>query len=247
VEALAVLAAIAVVAFGSTLLVRHGRAGTDVALDRTAQERIARRIAEIPRAREPGVVRTAATHHQGDPESGLIRSRRLLLRDTFAALTVLGLALIAVLVIDLPGPTGSVLEATGTPQPPFADAIPDATLVAKPGTSMRPAAPPASLTPGPAASALPPAAEPLVTPALGPAVASPTTRARPTSDRMALLTPCPDEPDCYIYIVRRGDNVESIANWFGIPYATVLALNPQIRDPGKVRAGDRITLPTPRR
>lgn len=64
-----------------------------------------------------------------------------------------------------------------------------------------------------------------------------------TEDRLALLEPCPDQPDCAIYIVRAGDNLVSIARFFGVPIETVLLLNPQITEPSLIYAGLAVRLP----
>lgn len=97
--------------------------------------------------------------------------------------------------------------------------------------------------PTPTAEATP-IATPTTTPASTP---EPTPTPAPTSSRYALLEPCPTTPDCYLYTIRVGDNLRSIANFFGVPYATVLELNPDITDPEAIQPGDVITLPPPTR
>jgi LysM repeat protein len=95
--------------------------------------------------------------------------------------------------------------------------------------------------PTPEATATPvPTATPLVTP---PPTPGPTPA--PTSDRYALLVACPSKPDCYLYTVRSGDNLSSIANYFGVPYDTVIRLNPGLSLP--IQPGDVIVLPPPTR
>ena len=54
-------------------------------------------------------------------------------------------------------------------------------------------------------------------------------RPLPSSSRYALLRVCPDAPDCWIYLVRSGDNLSSIANYFGVRLKTVETLNPWSR------------------
>jgi hypothetical protein len=110
--------------------------------------------------------------------------------------------------------------------------------------------PVATATPAPTATPIPtPTATVVATPIPSPtpaatprATARPTTR--PTSGRYALLRPCPDEADCWIYRVRSGDNLYSIARYFGVPLKTVQAWNPWTANGLKVGRDLRIPPPT---
>ena len=61
---------------------------------------------------------------------------------------------------------------------------------------------------------------------------------------MKLLDPCPDKANCYIYLIRSGDNLYSISNYFGVAFTTVKAWNPWTDNGLKVGRELRIPPPT---
>jgi LysM repeat protein len=125
-----------------------------------------------------------------------------------------------------------------------ASPVPVASVVVVPSAPPSPSATPAP-TPSPAPSAPPsPTPTPTPTPARTP-TPTPTVRPAPSSDRYAVLTKCPSQSDCWIYVIRAGDNLHSIANWFGVSYSRMLAMNPNLRTP--IHAGDALKIPTPTR
>jgi hypothetical protein len=141
---------------------------------------------------------------------------------------------LAAFAVVTPGASGS-----GAPSP-----VPTATTVAA-GSPTPAATATASIVASPSPSLVTPS--PVVTPAPTPsATPSPSPTPAATSDRYALLEPCPNRPDCWIYTVRSGDNLFSIANYFGHPLETVYRLNPWTRTQG-IRHGDELILPPPTR
>jgi hypothetical protein len=97
----------------------------------------------------------------------------------------------------------------------------------------------------------PTTASPVIAPAASasPVIAptpSPSPTPRPRSGRYALLAPCPDQPRCWLYTIRSGDNLFSIAHYFGVPLDTVRRLNPWTRTKG-TRVGQQLVLPPPTR
>jgi hypothetical protein len=124
-----------------------------------------------------------------------------------------------------------------------------------PGGSLLAAASTASPPPAPSATVAPaitpsPSPTPTATPTLSPTPSpTPVPTARPTpaptSDRYAVLTRCPSTPNCWIYTIRAGDNLRSIANWFGVSYTRMRAMNPGLAVP--IRPGVKLRIPTPTR
>jgi hypothetical protein len=142
-------------------------------------------------------------------------------------------------------PTATVASAAALAQ---ASASPIPTTVSTPmvtpeASAATTPAPPPSPAPSPSPS---PTATPSQTP---PPTPKPTARATPrpapTSDRYALLRPCPDAPRCWIYRVRAGDNIYSIANYFGVSEASIYSRNPFVRN--GLRPGQDLRLPPPTR
>jgi LysM repeat protein len=172
------------------------------------------------------------------------------------------LAALLVLVLSAGISFGFVVQRGGLELPVVA-AAPGSSAVAV-VASPSPSSEPASVAPSVAASAAPtplPTAPPTPSPTPSPSMtpsptpsptASPTPKPtakptkKPTSDRYKLLKACPNKDDCWIYTVRSGDNLSSIANYFGHPLRTIYQWNPQY--PGtSLRVGAQIQMPPPTR
>jgi LysM repeat protein len=59
------------------------------------------------------------------------------------------------------------------------------------------------------------------------------------------LPACPDAPACYLYVVRPGDRLSTIAGRYGITIQAILAFNPTITDPNAIFSGQTLRLPGP--
>jgi hypothetical protein len=103
-----------------------------------------------------------------------------------------------------------------------------------------------------------PAATPTPTPTPVPTpVPSITWPPGATASRMDLLTPCPGESDCWIYVVRGpgpppsgngssvADTLSGICAWFGVSVDTVLQMNPWAA--AGITPGDELKIPPPTR
>lgn len=138
-----------------------------------------------------------------------------------------------------PPASGDVLGEVETPAPTVVlTPAPTPTAVATPIATSSPSPTPAvTLSPTPS-----PTPTPTPTPTATP---KPTPTPKPTSARYALLKPCPDKPNCWIYIIRSGDNLYSIANYFGVSLKTIQAWNPWTQN--GLTVGRELRIPPPTR
>lgn len=163
---------------------------------------------------------------------------------------------VVVLVLAFSASVAFVMSRGGLELTPAATSSPSASVVAVvvSGEPSLTATVAPSATPAPTDAPAPttaPTADPSPTPAASPAPTAaqspaPTSSPTSTSDRYALLTACPDAPDCWIYRVRSGDNLASIANYFGVPLESIYDGNPWTLTTS-LRAGQELRLPPPTR
>lgn len=112
--------------------------------------------------------------------------------------------------------------------------------VTSPGPTVAPTLPTPSATSAPT---LPGATAPPATPEPSTApTATPIPTPAGTPDALAALPGCPDLPGCYEYLIKRGDSLTGVASRYAIDPSTVVALNPEITDPGTIVVGEILYL-----
>ena len=155
----------------------------------------------------------------------------------------------------------SVALASAVPLASDVAIVPAASIIVEPIVSIGASAeaarssapepsPTPSIVPTPTPSPEPtPTPTPTATPSPSPTptpTATPPPTPRPSSNRYDVLTVCPSTPDCWVYVVRSGDNLASIAHYFGVSLDSIYALNPWARTTG-LRAGQHLRITTPTR
>jgi LysM domain len=176
----------------------------------------------------------------------VVRQGRAMSPAMLGSLVVLVMALSASVAFVLARGGALSIGPTGSP-----GASAPVAVVSPSPASLAPAASPSDLAeatptapPTPSPSPTPePTANPTPTPEPTP---KRTPRPSPSSDRYQLLRACPNTTRCFIYTVRPGDNLFSIAHYFGVSTNSLYARNPWLRNSG-LRAGQQLRMPPPTR
>ena len=70
----------------------------------------------------------------------------------------------------------------------------------------------------------------------------------PAASEQATDAPSPTEPPAptpQVYVVAKGDTMSKIAKKFGVTVQQIMAANPKIKNPDRIKVGDQITIPVP--
>lgn len=174
----------------------------------------------------------------------VVRTGRVVSPAILGSAAVLALAFVASMAFVV-ARGGLELSAAATPTPRATEIA----VLATASPSVVPSPTPTPLptpTPSPTPTPTPsPTPSPSPTPTPTPTPTA-TPKPKPTSSRYALLKPCPSTPNCWIYTVRSGDNLYSIANYFGVSLQSIYDRNPwTLTTP--LRAGQELRLPPPTR
>jgi hypothetical protein len=196
----------------------------------------------------PRYLRGAAT--AADVPAAVVRSGPAL---TPAILGSLGLLVVAFgISLAFVMSRGSLELAAAATASPSASATTAAVASVPPSSAPESEAPTPEPTPAITATPAPtpePTPQPTPRPTPEPTpepTAEPTPEGTPRSDRYDLLTACPDSSDCWIYVIRAGDNLYSIVRYFGVAESTVRDMNPWLATTG-LRAGQELRIPPPTR
>ena len=156
-------------------------------------------------------------------------SRTLTPAVLLAVVFTMACAFVSIAFVAARGGLDLPLAATTPPGVARASTVPTNATASTPGPT---AAPQVTAMPLPSGPGSP---EPSLSP-----TAPPTPYATP--DPLAVLPPCPDHPGCYLYTIRRGDTLSTIADRWLISIGTLEALNPQIGDPSTIVVGQVLYL-----
>ena len=146
---------------------------------------------------------------------------------------VLGAALFAaacaVFAITFVAGRGGLQLPVATSRGPVAAATQAPPTVAPTTPGAEPTPPVATVPPSAA-----PTVEPTIVPTPVPTLPGPSLD---PDDPLLALPQCPDHPGCFVYVIQRGDTFTGIVSRFLVSVTTVLALNPELSDPGLIVVG----------
>jgi LysM repeat protein len=185
----------------------------------------------VAKASNAGTRNRRASEPPGEPPATDPPGARTLTPAIVAATGfVIVCALASIAFVGARGGLALPLASPSAPAVALASPTPAAAASPPLGTESPPVDP--SLPASPAAPTPPPSGAP----------ATPPTGPTATPDPLTALPACPDRPGCYVYTVRRGDTLGRIARRYGLPFATVRVLNPELIDPSVIVIGQPIYL-----